>query len=286
MFNPTEVVIDAFVRRLENAYLRAFGSENPGYPGVLGLVARTVLERIADTDALYHNIEHSIQVTLVGQEILRGKKIMCGKVDSNDWLHFVCSLLCHDVGYVRGICRDDSEHEFVVGDAGETIELPRGASDAALTDYHVDRGKIFVRERFADTGWFDVDRVAAAIELTRFPIPQDGDHDATDDEPGLVRAADLIGQLADPHYLRKINALFAEFQETGTAEKLAYATAADLAEGYPKFFWTTVRPYIPDALAYLRVTQEGKQWIANLYAHVFAVEHSETALGPERRDGG
>jgi hypothetical protein len=27
-----------------------------------------------------------------------------------------------------------------------------------------------------------------------------------------------------------------------------------------------------DALGYLRVTQEGKQWIANLYAHVFSEE--------------
>ncbi len=26
-------------------------------------------------------------------------------------------------------------------------------------------------------------------------------------------------------------------------------------------------------LEHLRVTEDGKQWIANLYAHVFAVEH-------------
>jgi hypothetical protein len=34
-----------------------------------------------------------------------------------------------------------------------------------------------------------------------------------------------------------------------------------------------VQPYIGDALRYLRVTQEGQQWIANLYAHVFSIEH-------------
>lgn len=33
--------------------------------------------------------------------------------------------------------------------------------------------------------------------------------------PGLVQAADLIGQLSDPRYLKKISALFYEFQETG-----------------------------------------------------------------------
>ncbi|MGB6659737.1 MAG: metal-dependent phosphohydrolase, partial [Xanthobacteraceae bacterium] len=42
---------------------------------------------------------------------------------------------------------------------------------------------------------------------------------------------------------------------------------------YPDFFWKTVRPYIGDALRYLRVTQEGQQWIANLYANVFSMEH-------------
>jgi hypothetical protein len=42
---------------------------------------------------------------------------------------------------------------------------------------------------------------------------------------------------------------------------------------YPDFFWKMVRPYIGDALRYLRVTQEGQQWISNLYANVFSMEH-------------
>jgi len=25
-----------------------------------------------------------------------------------DWLHFIISLLCHGIGYVRGICQGDS----------------------------------------------------------------------------------------------------------------------------------------------------------------------------------
>ena len=44
------------------------------------------------------------------------------------------------------------------------------------------------------------------------------------------------------------------------------------------FFWKTVRPYIGDALRYLRVTQEGQQWIANLYANVFSMEHRGQSL--------
>jgi hypothetical protein len=89
-----------------------------------------------------------------------------------------------------------------------------------------------------------------------------------------LRAADLIGQLADPNYLRKTAALFNEFRETGTAEKLGYKSPADLRKSYPHFLWKSVQPYIGDALQYLHVTQEGQQWIANLYANVFSAEHS------------
>ena len=98
---------------------------------------------------------------------------------------------------------------------------------------------------------------------------------------GLVRAADLIGQLADPHYLRKQTALFYEFHEIGAAQKLGYTSAADLSENYPKFFWEKVEPYIGDALRCLRRTMAGKQWVAHLYSNVFTVEHQLRWLGPE-----
>jgi hypothetical protein len=88
-----------------------------------------------------------------------------------------------------------------------------------------------------------------------------------------VPAAVLIGQLADINYLRKRTALFDEFRETGMSNKLGYNSVTDLRANYPEFFWKKVRPYIGDALRYFRVTQEGQQWIENLYANVFSVEH-------------
>jgi hypothetical protein len=96
---------------------------------------------------------------------------------------------------------------------------------------------------------------------------------------GLVRAADLIGQLADINYLRKQPALFNEFRETGTSEKLGYKSVEDLRVDYPHFFWKMVRPYI-GALRYLQITQEGKQWASNLYANVFSMEHRGQTPGP------
>jgi len=62
------------------------------------------------------------------------------------------------------------------------------------------RSKIFLRERFAEQLFIDADRIYSAIELTWFPVPKDEDYKETDTEASLLRAADLIGQLADPFY--------------------------------------------------------------------------------------
>jgi len=275
MFNPTEILIEAFGARLEAAYWRMYGHLESSYAGILSWAGHMALESIANSDALYHNVEHTIMVTLVGQEILKGKHLREGGVTPRDWLHFIISLLCHDIGYVRGVCRADSHGVYTTGTESGTVTLPPGATDASLTPYHIDRGKLFIRERFAGHQLIDAEVIAANIERTRFPVPDDSDHQDTADYPGLVRAADLIGQLADPHHLRKFPALFYEFAETGTNEKLGYKNPADLRDDYPAFYWNVVNRYIQNGLCHLRMTQEGKQWIANLYAHVFAVEHQQ-----------
>ena len=276
MFNPTQIVIESFVTELKSMYERIYGILEPSYPGIISFVAGLALENIATSDAAYHDVNHTIQVTLVGQEILRGRHISVGGVNPREWLHFVVSLLCHDIGYVRGICRGDGAGHYVTNLGGNKITLPEGATDAAMTPYHVARSKLFIRERFGKAALlhFDIGEIEANIEHTRFPIPQDEKHEATGDFPGLLRAADLIGQLADPNYLRKSAALFNEFRETGVSQKLKYNSPADLRANYPHFFWKVVRPYIGDALRYLRVTQEGQQWLANLYANVFSTEHT------------
>ena len=198
-----------------------------------------------------------------------------------DWVHFIFALLCHDIGFVRGACVADDATSVVIDEAGTRFQLPRGASDAVLAPYHVTRGKIAVRERFAAHRLLDCDRIARAIELTRFPVPDDEDHKETDTEAGLVRAADLIGQLADPNYPSKLNALFHELNETGIGEKMGLVTPADLVESYPKFFWTAVEPYIGDGLRYLAMTVEGKRWVASLYGNVFMAEYRRLASGPQ-----
>ena len=78
MFNPSLIVIDAFIRELRTMYERTYGMLEPGYPGIMSFVAQLALENIATSDAPYHDVNHTIMVTLVGQEILRGRHISVG----------------------------------------------------------------------------------------------------------------------------------------------------------------------------------------------------------------
>jgi len=280
MLNATSLLADALGRNLSETYRRIYGDQEPRIAVGLDEAARLVIERIASSDALYHNCEHTALVTLCVQDILRGRRLE-RIVTPSDWGHTILAALTHDIGYVRGICAGDTLEHFVIDASGNTVTLPRGASDAFLMPYHVDRGKIFVRERFAPVPFIDEERVASAIELTRFPVPDDEDHAATDTEAALVRAGDLIGQLGDPLYLRKLNALYYEFVEIGVHTKLGYESPADVVDRYPQFYWSKIERYIGDGLRYLEMTMEGKQWTATLYSHVFAVEHNRRRMGPE-----
>ncbi|NEQ38699.1 MAG: metal-dependent phosphohydrolase [Okeania sp. SIO3I5] len=273
MFNATEILINSFVEKIKEGYHRTYGGYKSNYEEIIGWAGNMALENIANSDALYHNVEHTILVTLVGQEILRGKHIREGGVACEDWLHYIISLVCHDIGYVKGVCRQDKKGWYATGRGDEMVNLPLGSTDASLTPYHVDRAKLFINERFAGHKLIDVEIIKQNIELTRFPVPKESDHQNTVNYPGLVRAADLIGQLSDPRYLKKIGYLFYEFEETGFNKKVGYKNPSDLLDNYSQFFWQGVHPYIEKALKYLSLTQQGKQIIANLYSNVFVVEH-------------
>ncbi|GAB4180321.1 MAG: metal-dependent phosphohydrolase [Coleofasciculaceae cyanobacterium] len=278
MFNATEILINAFVQKLRDGYRRTYGGLKTDNEDIIAWAGSMAMENIANSDALYHNVEHSILVTLVGQEILRGKHIREGGVTSEDWLHYIISLVCHDIGYVKGVCRSDrdSERLYATGQNGEMVHLPPGASDASLTPYHVDRARLFIDERFGGHKLIDAEFIKRNIELTRFPVPHEGDHQDTVNFPGLIRASDLIGQLSDPRYLKKISALYYEFEETGFNQLVGYRNPSDLRRNYSKFYWNGVYPYIQNALHYLQLTLQGKQIIANLYANVFVIEHEKS----------
>lgn len=275
MLNLQKLVIDRFMAELKFAYRQSYGSRSPLIGETVAWCSQLALENIANSDTLYHNVDHTVMVTLVGQAILQGKHQLEGGVTPRDWLHVMLALLCHDIGFVKGVCRQDNGRLAATGIGDEVIELPLGSTDAALAPYHVDRSKLFIQERFAQPLFLEIDiaTVMAYIEMTRFPIPDDAFHRRTGGYAGLVRAADFIGQLGDPNYLRKLPALYYEQEEMDKGAKIGYKSMEDMRQNYARFYWDVVSPYIQEALSYLRITQEGKQWIANLHSHVFDVEH-------------
>lgn len=280
MINWQKLTIDSFVEELRLVYERTYGDADRILGRIVTWCGRLALENIANSDALYHEVDHTIMVALAGQTLLEGKHLREGGVTPRDWAHFMIAVLCHDIGYVKGVCRQDTKELFTTGIGGELVQISPAGTDIALTPYHVDRSKLFVRERFGGnllqdgvTSPLNAETIASYIEMTRFPSPEGEMYKDTKGLGGLVRAADFIGQLGDPDYLRKIPALYYEFQELGINLALGYKSPDDMRTNYASFYWNSVSPYIQDAIQYLRLTEDGKQWIANMHSHVFDSEH-------------
>jgi len=279
MITVPELAAEALGSYLASHLGRRFGSTNAAMAELIPAAARLSLECIGNSDALYHNVEHTMLVTLVGYDIMKGRALLRPTYPT-DVAHLLVACLLHDIGYVRGILNGDGPDGYVIDGRGNKVKLPRGSSDAALLPHHVERSKLFVMDRIGKGKFLDAGRIANAIEYTRFPSPPSTNEESEDGL--LMRGADLIGQLGDPHYLRKANALYYEFEEVGMNKQLGYTSPADLTDLYPQFYWKSVSPHIQSAIRYLNLTSSGRQWIANLYSNVFRAERDLSLCGPQR----
>src|ERR1700730_14320727 len=162
---------------------RNFVSTHAHLAELIPSIARIALECIGNSDALYHNVEHTMLVTLVGYHIMKGRALLTPTYPS-DYAHLLVACLLHDIGYVRGILKGDGNDGYVIDAKGNKAKLPRGSSDAALLPYHVDRSKLFVMDRIAKIEVLDAERIARAIEFTRFPSSHEPD-DADNEEGQL-----------------------------------------------------------------------------------------------------
>jgi hypothetical protein len=281
MITLPELAADALGSSLASDMKDRFGSSHARLAELIPFAARLALECIGNSDALYHNVEHTMLVTLAGHDIFKGRALLMPSTPT-DYSHFIVACLTHDIGYVRGIVKGDEDDDYVVDGTGRKVSLPRGSSDAALAPYHVERSQLFALDRVAAIEELDGARIARAIGFTRFPYSSPADNQEIDEEGALLRAADLIGQLGDPHYLRKTNALYYEFEEIGLNKQLGYESPADLVDKYPQFYWNSISPHIQAAIRYLNVTSSGRQWIANLHSNVFRAERELRLSGPQR----
>src|ERR1700757_1229825 len=164
-----------------------FGSTHAHLAELIPSIARIALECIGNSDALYHNVEHTMLVTLAGHDILRGRALHT-HMPAEDYAHVIIACLTHDIGYVRGLFKADDKDGYVIDASGRKVKLPRGSSDAALLPYHVDRSKMYVMERLQGIHVLDKARIARAVEGTRFPGSLPSEDEKYDEEAALLRA--------------------------------------------------------------------------------------------------
>ena len=217
-------------------------------------------------------------VTLVGFDILRGRQLLI-ETNASDFEHLIVACLFHDIGYVRGVLNGEGAPTAILLTPKVTeAESCRAARQySALMPYRVDRSKLFVMDRVAKIKSLDAVRIANAIECTR--------HGA-DDSDGEERHA---GTRREFHRPARRSALSAQSQcallrirGSRRNKQFGYVSPADLTDLYPKFYWSSVSAHIQNAMRYLNVTSNGRQWIANLHSNIFRAERELSHSGPQR----
>src|ERR1039458_8708226 len=118
MITIPELAAEALGSFLASNMSRRFGSSNPALAELIPSLARLALDSIGNSDALYHNVEHTMLVTLVGHDIMKGRALLAPAVPS-DYAHVVAACLFHDIGYVRGILQGDDIDGCVIAADGK-----------------------------------------------------------------------------------------------------------------------------------------------------------------------
>jgi len=61
-FSPVSVIIESFVLKLKQGYTATFGGLKSEYGEIISWAASMALNIISQSDALYHNVEHTVLV--------------------------------------------------------------------------------------------------------------------------------------------------------------------------------------------------------------------------------
>ena len=88
MITVPELASEALGSYLSAHLSRRFRSTEAHLTELIPSVARLSLECIGNSDALYHNLEHTLLVTLAGHDILRGRTLYCN-VTADDYAHVI-----------------------------------------------------------------------------------------------------------------------------------------------------------------------------------------------------
>ena len=190
-------------------------------------------------DTEYHDLQHSLDVTLAMARLLDGYERSRGDGPAFGERLFQLGVICalfHDCGYIRRV--NDKKHQ----------------NGAEYTPIHVSRGGRFLKEYLPRIAMDEFADVAGSIlHFTGYETPV-----AQINVPApiyrligsLLGSADIIAQMADRCYLEKCrDRLYPEFVAGGITvrrteaggEEVVFASAEDLLRKTPSFYQNASR---------------------------------------------
>ena len=215
-------------------------------------------------DALYHDLEHTLQGTLCYAQILQGRQ-RAGATPAVPQRMFelgLLAILLHDTGYLK--VRGDNE-----------------GTGAKYTLIHVSRSANFAQQILAEKG-FSTEDAGIVMRMIRCTgvnvkieaIPFQGEIERA--VSFCIGTADLLGQMAAADYVDKLPVLFAEFAEAArySGTKMMFESAEHLLKATPMFWEKYVRPKLDkDFQGVYRFLNEPypngpSEYLAHIEAHI------------------
>jgi hypothetical protein len=188
-------------------------------------------------DARYHDLEHTLQVTLCMARLLQGWHLAktASTLTQRMFELGILAILLHDTGYLKK--RGDNE-----------------GTGAKYTLIHVGRSRQFAEELMKEKKFSDAEIKSVQNMITCTGVNDDlasiPFQSELERHTGFaLGTSDLLGQMAAPDYIEKLPVLYSEFAEsieynkTGTSRTM-FTSAKDLIQKTPAFWEKFVRPKI------------------------------------------
>ena len=219
----------------------------------------------------YHDLKHTTDALLAMTRLIHGGVLAGHRISS---AHILLGLLCtlfHDTGYIQ---RDDDTH----------------GTGAKFTLVHVERSIRFMDRYFSQHGYSREDFVNGShiIKCTGLNTKiQDLEFASSEIQllGKMLGTADLLGQMADHTYLKKLRYLYREFKE-GDVD--GYESEFDLFKRTVTFNEMTIRRFSDqfggvDSLAAYHFKE---RWGIDRNLYLVAIEHNLTKLKAILNHGG
>lgn len=204
---------------IENVYndiIRLFNGTYPGY-------------RASNTK--YHDLEHTCAVTLATARLMHGIHVQNQTFSSRVIQLGLIGALFHDTGLIQTEEENDGTGaQYTIGHEDRSIAL---------------MGKYLSDKDFSAENILDCSHI---IRCTKLSLPLNEipfRSEETKTMGKVLGSADLIAQMADRNYLKKLPLLFLEFKEAGMA---GFETPLELFENTEEFYHSVARTRLAEEL--------------------------------------